>query len=310
MPPVISVIVVSDYASGKERGWSDLRKTLQAMNAQDFTEPVEIILVETPELAKGMPADLLSLTCGLRLFQASARNTHELINAAVPECSAELIAIVEGDCAPRPHWLRACAEVMRAHPQAAVVSGRTGYPGSSLLNRCMAALTRSFLDSGRTSVTRHLTINNCVFRRDTLQRHPLPAEAGPHMSSLHASQIQAAGGQLWFEPRMEIVHAYSGWDNERDLRYSIGYGVVAVLLTDRRAAHAWVTRLGVLGIPLLIGLRALNGCWHCGRIGRAYGVKWYELPLAFALAFAATSMEARGMWRALRRVPLPDNAYR
>lgn len=310
MFPLISVIVVSDYASGKERGWDDLRATLQALKEQEFTESAEFILVETPELARRIPADVLSMASGLRLVEASARNTHELINAAVPETSAELIAILEGDCAPAPSWLRACVEAMRARPEAAVVSGRTRYPGQSLLNRSMAALSRSFLDSGQTSMTRHLTTNNCVFRRETLWRHPLPVEAGPHMSMLHASQIRAGGGQLWFEPRMEVVHAYSGWNNERHLRHSIGYGVVAVRRADPRAAHTWVTRFGILTIPLFIGLRALNGCWHCIRIGRAYGVRWYELPAAFALAFAATSMEARGMWYALRGVPLPENEYR
>jgi len=41
MFPLISVIVVSDYASGKERGWDDLRATLQALKEQEFTESAE-----------------------------------------------------------------------------------------------------------------------------------------------------------------------------------------------------------------------------------------------------------------------------
>lgn len=47
MEPSVSVVIVSDYASGLETGWNDLRATLRVLVQQDFEEPADFILVES-----------------------------------------------------------------------------------------------------------------------------------------------------------------------------------------------------------------------------------------------------------------------
>ena len=51
MRPVVSVIVVSDYAGGDFAAWDDLRSALAALARQDIDEPIEVLLVESSEHA-------------------------------------------------------------------------------------------------------------------------------------------------------------------------------------------------------------------------------------------------------------------
>jgi len=199
---------------------------------------------------------------------------------------------------------------MRQHPGVAVVSGRTTYAGRSVVERIMALVTRSFLDEGRTAPTRHVTINNAGFRRAVLLAHPLPASAGPHMSMLQTEAILRSGGRLLFEPRMRVVHAYGGWENERQIRRSLGYGVISVRRCDPRIRYASLARLGYLSVPVFVAGRTLHAWWSCLRVARHYGVAWYELPMAFALAAAASALEAPGMLRAVRDQPAHETLFR
>ena len=41
MTPRISVVIVSDYASGGPEGWKDIHRVLTELARQEFTEPVE-----------------------------------------------------------------------------------------------------------------------------------------------------------------------------------------------------------------------------------------------------------------------------
>ena len=79
--PAVSVVVTSDYASGKPAGWADLRASLAALARQDFPEPAEFLLVETAALAPRIPADVLRTLPSLRIVSADARAASALKNA-------------------------------------------------------------------------------------------------------------------------------------------------------------------------------------------------------------------------------------
>ena len=49
--PTMSIILVSDYAAGDDKGWDDLRHVLAALARQDYDGPVECILSENDALA-------------------------------------------------------------------------------------------------------------------------------------------------------------------------------------------------------------------------------------------------------------------
>src|SRR5271170_2877407 len=123
--PSVSVVIISDYATGDDAAWNELRTTLKALAQQDFHESAEFLLVESAELASLIPSDLSTILPNLRVISVPKSSSYELKNAAVQAASTELVAMVDGDCAASPQWLRALVYALRAHPDAMVVSGRT-----------------------------------------------------------------------------------------------------------------------------------------------------------------------------------------
>jgi hypothetical protein len=118
------------------------------------------------------------------------------------------------------------------------------------------------------------------------------------------------GGCLRFEPRARVVHAYEGWATEWNFRRANGYGVIRTRRVDPRLPYAWLTRLGYFSIPLFVAGHILTAWWYCLRRGSDHGVAWYEMPVAFAFAAVACSLETPGMLRALRNQDGDGTLYR
>jgi len=308
--PIVSVVIVSDYASGEPDGWQDLRATLRGLAGQDCGEAAEYLLVESATIAPHIPAGLIDLRPGLRVVVVDEQSAAALKNAGALAARAELVAMIDGDCVPAPDWLRQLVDAMRVRPAAAATSGQTTYGGAGIVARSMAVVNRAFLDVGRLAPTRHLTMNNCILRRPVLLAHPIPAAAATHMSMLQAAAIQEAGGQLWVEPAARVRHAYDGWSTERQIRRSIGYGVIATRRLNPRLPYASLARLGYLSVALFVVLRTLHSWWLAVQRGRRYGIRWYELPVTFGLSAAACGMEVPGMIRAVRGLPPPPTRFR
>jgi len=292
--PAVSVIVVSDYGGRTAEDWQYLRDTLGALGRQAFAEPVEVLLVDSTPAGQQMPPDLQDLVPGLRVING-LESTRELLNTAVRLAAADLVALLDGDCAPAPGWLRAAVDAVRAHPQVAAASGRTTYPDKGFSYRVFATLSRAFLDPGRPGPTRFISNNNAIFRRAVLLQHPLGAFPRPLAARLQTEAIRLAGGALYFEPGMRVTHRFEGWPMERRIRRHVGYRAIRVRQLDPRVPHAWMIRLGVLSIPLILAARTVDSCWDCLRAGRYYGLRWFELPVAFAAAVAVHLFEISGM---------------
>jgi glycosyltransferase involved in cell wall biosynthesis len=295
VPAVVSVIVVADYGGRNSDDWDYLRDTLQALARQAFDERVEVILVDSTPAGERMPPDLARIVPALRVITGSTQTTCELLNTATRTASADLVVLLDGDCAPAPGWLRAAVDAMRAHPDAAAVSGLTAYPDKGLTYRVLATLSRSFLDPGRPGRTRFISNDNAIFRRDVLVSHPLSQFTRAMAARLRTEAIRLAGGALYFEPRMRVTHRFDGWAMERRIRRHVGYRAIRVRQIDPRVPHAWMLRLGFLSIPLVLAARTLDSCWDCVRAGRHYGLRWFELPAAFATAVAVHLLEIGGM---------------
>ena len=294
----VSVLVVSDYGGRTAEEWSYLRDTLGALGRQAFDERVEVFLIDSTPAGQQMPADLVGLVPSLRVLGSPRESTRELLNAAVRAASADLVALLDGDCAPTTGWLHAAVDAMRTHPGVAAVSGRTTYPDKGFSCRALATLSRAFLDPGGPGPTRFVSSNNAIFRRDVLLNNPLPAFPRQLAARLQTEAIRLAGGTLYFEPRMRVTHRFEGWPMERRLRRHVGYRTIRVRQLDPRLQHAWMLRLGMLSIPLILVGRTLDSWWDCLRAGRYYGLRVFELPLAFATAVVVHLLEIGGMMAA------------
>src|SRR4029453_2094908 len=132
MRAVVSVIVVSDYAAGDAEAWDDLRTSLRALARQDVDEPIEVLLVESRANADRIPADLTAILPSLKVVTCPAASSYELKNEGVHAATAELVVLLDADCTPSRDWLRRAIASMRAHPEAAVISGRTRHGGPRL----------------------------------------------------------------------------------------------------------------------------------------------------------------------------------
>lgn len=310
MTPVASVVIVSDYAGGEEKAWDDIRATLRALAAQDFDEPVEYLLVERDSLGNAIPADLRALLPGLKIVLTPKPTAYDLQNEGAVAASADIVALLDADCIPEPSWLRVLVQSMRDHPEAAVVSGRTTYPGRSLMERILSLLDRAFNDPGRTVPTSAIFNNNCAYRRDVYRAHPIPNDAGPFGSRLQTEAIRRAGHRLLFEPAMHVTHDFEGWHMEKDIRRHLGFAVISIRRVDPKVPFGWLVRFGPLMVPFIVAYRILR-CWGtCLRSGRYYGVAWYQLPVALGIGVIVHMLEVPGMLSAFRGKPIEATAYR
>ena len=80
--PVISVVVVSDYAGGTPGTVDDYRHSLAALAAQDFAEPFEVIVSEWEGFREAVPADIGAMLPSMRMVYSDERSDcHDLHGA-------------------------------------------------------------------------------------------------------------------------------------------------------------------------------------------------------------------------------------
>jgi cellulose synthase/poly-beta-1,6-N-acetylglucosamine synthase-like glycosyltransferase len=298
-PVVASVIVVIDYKAGGREAWDNLRLTLKALRGQDYREPVEFLLVEADD-GKRVPDDLQQILPGLRVVRTPGKTSYDFKNAGAAAAASDFVVLLDADCVPRPGWWRALIEHRRQHPEAAAISGRTLYRAQGLLPRILALIDRSYVECGEPGRTRAVSNNNCAFRRDVLLRYPLQNELGPFGSKGHVDQILAAGFELRFEPGMRVEHGYGGWPMAKADRRQIGFAMTRYRQLHHDSSHAWMFKLGVMGLPLVLAM-SIAGTWkRCLRHASHYGLRWFEVPVALAAAVPAHVLEVPGILLALR----------
>ena len=294
----MSVVVVSDYAAGGEKGWADMRGALTALARQDFDEPTEFLLVESERFREGFPADLADLVPGLRVHFFDDDTSYALKNEGVRLARGEYVAMLDADCIPEPNWLRDMVAVMRAHPKAGAVSGRSTYPEPTFSSRMYALLARAYLDPGHAGGTRFIASNSCCFRKAAYQSHPLPTGIGTFTSRMQSEAMLRGGWELRFDPSIQVIHDFEGWSMEGDVRRNAGYGTIATRLSDGSLPWARLVRLGPVAIPVVLGGKILDSWKDCWRCGRQYGLSLLQLPVAMLMSVVVHALEVPGMWQA------------
>jgi hypothetical protein len=310
MNPVASVVIISDYKVGSSLAWDDLRATLQGLAAQVFSEPVEHIFLENVKHKDHVPSDLSQILPGLKIIFTDQELQYALKSEAARVAQANIVILLDGDCVPEPGWLRHMIDAMRSPSQPAVVSGRTVYGGRSLIERCSAVLERAYVDRYRSAHTKTISNNNAAFRRSVLLAHPLPLNAGPFASRMHAEAIMRDGGRLLFAPGARVKHAYYGLQMERDIRRHKGYSRIITRRLDGNVPFTWLGRLGYLSVPLMFGGGLLQSWWKSFLFFRDYGIRWYQLPALLLYAVVLHALEIPGMISGIQSRPITKTSYR
>ncbi len=308
--PVVSVVIVEDYAPGTAGAWDDFRRCLTALASQDFDESFELILSEWDGFRDSVPADLDQIALGLKVVFSSGRSAFELRNEGVRVASAPLVALLDADCMPAPGWLRAAVEALRSQPSAAAVSGRTLGARRTWLERISSLPQRAVGDEGSARETCHLLVNNAAYRRQVYLRHPLSLAAGICGHRLQTEAIRRAGGRIYFEPGMEAVHVPLHWAREREVRRLMGLSIIKTRLVDPLQPYAWLVRLRYLSIPIFVVAKTLLTARRCWLRRKHFAVRWYEVPVAVAAGFVRHLLETPGMVMAFRGQSAPESAHR
>src|SRR6266852_1114682 len=100
--PELSVVVVSDYNVSGDGVWTELRKTLIALAAQEFTGTVEFLLSEQEDVAAQAPDELWRILPSLRIERSPHTGSYALKNHGVREARADFVVILDADCRPSP----------------------------------------------------------------------------------------------------------------------------------------------------------------------------------------------------------------
>ena len=307
---ILSVIVVSDYARGEDKSWNDLRKALQGWHEQDYKGPVDFVLAESSRWKGQVPDELLRSYPYWRMMYFDADSSYELKNRAVEAVDSEVVAIVDADCIPNKSWLRLMMTAMNERSEITAVSGRTMYPGRTMMERVLCLLSRSYLDPGRRDLTRFISGNAAGFRRENYQAHPLPEGLGAFASRIQSEAMIRDGDVFFFEPGMTVVHDFEGWRMECDIRRNHGYCTIITRLMDERLPYAGLIRVGIPAIPLVTIGKTMASFRNCFRCWSHYGLHWYELPVALLFIFITHILEIPGMLAAYRHSPISETAYR
>jgi len=309
-PVSLSVIVVSDYAAGGEKSWADFRRALRAWLDQEGKPADEFIVAESARFKGQIPDDVAKMVPDMKLLYVDAESSYELKNRAVDAATGDWIAIVDADCIPQRGWLQVLRTAIAEHPNVAVISAKTMYPGHSRMERLLGLLSRSYLDPGRRGRIRFISGNAACYRREMYRRHPLPVGAGPFASRIQSEAFLRDGESLLFDPELVVMHDFEGWSMECDIRRNHGYGTVITRLRDGRLPYASLIRAGVIAVPLIVAGKILDSVRDCFRCFRQYNVKPYELPLALALSVATHFLEIPGMLAAYHGRAPGTTAYR
>jgi hypothetical protein len=308
--PMVSVILVSDYAAGDDKGWDDLRHVLVALARQDYSGVFECVLSEHDQLAATIPTDLTDLLPSLRVVTSPHAGSYALKNHGVSQALADIAVILDADCSPSPDWLTNIVAAFSAHPDADAISGRTKYEGRSLLERTLALLSRSYLDTVHAGSAGFISNNNAAWKRSAYLQHPLPTDAGPFAARMQSESVLRAGGTLRFEPTMCVVHEFEGWGMEADIRRHTGFGTVVTRLRDPRLPYARLIRSGRMAIPAIALGKTWNAWRDCVRCWRVFGLRAHEVPFALVMAPLLIALETSGMWAAYMDRDITGSSYR
>ncbi len=295
--PRVSVVVCS------YNGAETIHDTLQALAKLDYPS-YEVIVVDdgstddTARIARGYDVELISTeNRGL----SAARNT------GWRAATGEIVAYIDDDAYPDPHWLTYLALGFLDSEHCGVGGPNIAPPDDGLFAECVASSPGGpahVLLSDR--IAEHVPGCNMAFRRSWLQKiegfDPRFRRAGDDVDLCW--RLQDQGGTIGFHPGAVVWHHRRG-SVSRYWKQQVGYGQAEALLARKwperfnTSGHVpWGGRIYSRGLTLpVLGFsrRIYQGTWGSAPFQALYESpgnrhwslllmpEWYLVVLAFAL---------------------------
>ncbi len=282
-------------------GASTLDETLTALDRLDYPD-YEVILVDDGS-TDGSAEIGRSHRC--RVVSTPNRGLSHARNVVLAESTGSVVAYIDDDAYPDPHWLRYVARSFLDSEHAAVGGPNLTPPGDGWLAQCIANSPGNpvhVLISDREA--EHLPGCNMAFRRDALEAvggfNPSFRVAGDDVDVCW--RLSDSGHTLGFSPAAVVWHHRRG-SVRAYLRQQRGYGEAEGMLErrwpwrhDPTGSIYWSGRIYGRGFVNALGLRQgriYQGVWgtapfqslyeppQTGWLAQAQSPLWYLLMLAF-----------------------------
>lgn len=191
-----------------------LRVALASIAAQTPSpaQADEVVLLEDGSLPPELLAEVSRQHPWLSLRRIPAGlsyGDHKAISTTAPR--SEVVVVADPDCTYQPGWLGALLGTFAGDPGVGAVAGETtiAITGPFTLAAALFFFFPRFSGETIAAPARGFYLNNVAFRRDVVQRHPiplgLPVRGGQNV--LYSRMLDAAGVRLARQPRARALHA-------------------------------------------------------------------------------------------------------
>jgi len=303
--PLVSVVLETDSVHPYDD--ISLADCLEALGGQDYPrDRFEVIAVnggKVPDLGALVTAAFPTAV----VLDCPGGTKFEQKNLGMQAVTGEIVAFVDGDCAPGPGWLsRIVEELATAPPDVAGVQGITVLsPGW-----CSPELAALFygVRRGPDGSSSRLVTDNCAFRQPVARRftfeHPSFSTV---VDTLFLHRLRRAGYRMLLCEDLRMAHSFpqsaralAAWFFAR--AFGVGYYMVLTRrLEPELPGAALVRRAGGLGWPLIALAKAWRDVRQVWDNRRRVGARFLvALPLA-AVYEAALFLGGVGALVGLRR---------
>jgi hypothetical protein len=314
MRPIVSVVVEAYNEEANALAPPD--DTLQALLKQDFPlEEAELILIGSDHQIRHWRQTYAEWPRfqRVKMLPVDHQDSHywQLKNKAAECAEGDILALIDCDALPGPHWLSSGVNAIRDGADVSV--GPSLYrtdklaPDSAWM---MAAALPSwsfalaFTSSAGDLRANALMAHNLVIRRAWLLQHPFQILRRSFVSSLQFFALKRAGAKFSYQPDQRVAHGmtFQWWLSRMHFRR--GWETYA----GRSADPSWPRMRLLRKLPwiepvvLRMGL-VCRDAGHWFRFSRVLGVSRARavllFPIALAASFFARTAEMVGMYAAL-----------
>jgi hypothetical protein len=312
--PLVS-IVIEGY-NEEFNGLAPFPDTVSALLSQDFPlDKVELLLLgSAPQVEHWKALDPGGNSFHrVKLIPVDPENSHywQLKNFGGEICEGEIVAHIDSDALPGPHWLSALVSGIESGADVSVgpslYRSRGCNPDSAWM---LAAALPSWslmlarTASGQAPRAACIMAHNVAFRRDVFLRHKFQTARRSYSSALMYFEFVRSGVKIAFQPEQIVAHGmtFRWWLGRRHFR--TGWETYVARSTEKDWPRIPVLEKIKFVEPVLLRMGlVLRDARHWFRFSRVVGVSRTRtialFPLALLASFAARGAEMVGMYAAL-----------
>lgn len=174
--------------------------------------PIEVLVIDDASSDGSADAAAAAGARVIRLEQR--RNAGGARNRGIDEAHGTVLAFLDADVEIAPDWLAIVKEVLASDPSVVAVGGRIFNGQPSVWAELDLLLNHSEWISGDGRPCRSYPTMAIAYRRDAVGQIRFPA-TNLGEDTFFALTVLAQGGQIWYEPRIRILHKHKRLDRRQ-----------------------------------------------------------------------------------------------